>query len=87
MGKKPKFADLKQVFRLLDGFHLLFRSWVLAVILIVCIPPRYDWHVYCLIFGMPLLLISLVLPIWRAVEGGTGFAYHTEEDKSSNGYE
>jgi len=77
METKSKLAGLVRVFRLLGGFYFLIRVWALAVILIVCIPPLYDWHAYCLAIGVPLLLISLALSVWLAVGADI-----EEEDKN-----
>jgi predicted ABC-type exoprotein transport system permease subunit len=87
MDKRSKFAGFLRFLRLLGGFSFLFRAWVLAVIMIVCVPPLCDWHAYCLAFFMPFLLISLALSIWRATLAGTKLAYHTEEDQNIREYE
>jgi len=87
MEKLSKFSGFVRVFRLLGGFYFLLRAWALAVILIACVPPRCDWHAYCLAIGMPLLLISLALSVWQAVWAGTEIAYYTEEDENGGRHE
>jgi hypothetical protein len=83
MAKRSKFAGLVLVFRLLGGFCFLLKLCALAAILIVCVPPRCDWQVYCLALYVPLLLISLALSIWWVVKE---LPWHTEIDKNRGGH-
>ncbi len=87
MDKRNKLGELLRLYELLGGHFFLVRAWALAVILIACIPPQYDWHAYCLALLMPILLISLALSIWRVAGDGTDFAYHTEENENPKSHE
>jgi len=49
-------------------YFFLSRIWALIVLLIACVPVRDNWHIYCLAFGVPMLLISLVFGIMLAMK-------------------
>jgi hypothetical protein len=85
MAKRSKLQLLKQIAQHIDWEFFLVRVWALIVILIACIPPLYDWHEFCLLFGVPILIISIVWTAWQATKAGTEIANDTEEHEKREG--
>jgi hypothetical protein len=83
MEKNKKNKIRKRALILLVALDYLFlsRLWALIVLLIACVPVRDNWHIYCLAFGVPILLISLVAGIMQAIKKeGDDFYWDTDID-------
>jgi hypothetical protein len=82
MVKRSKNGLWGRLLAVIDDRLLLYRAWALVIIMITCLPPRCNWHTYCLLLGMPVLLISLALSIWQAIRVGTDFADNNSEPQN-----
>jgi hypothetical protein len=87
METKSKLAGLFQTLEDLGGFYFLLRLHALAAILIACNPPQTDWHAYCFALGVPILLISLAVSVWRVVGDGTTFAHRNRKPQTIRRHE
>jgi len=87
MDKKSKVSFIYRLLTAEAASALLFRVWALSVFLIACLPPRCGWHTYCLLLVVPMLVLSLVMPIWRLIKIGTGFAQSESKDEKGGRHE
>ena len=67
-NKKDKIRKRALMLLVALDYLVLSRIWALIVLLIACVPVRDNWHIYCLAFGVPILLFSLVAGIIIAMK-------------------
>jgi len=67
-NKKNKTRNWALILLVAFDYFFLSRLWALIVLLIACVPVRDNWHIYCLAFGVPILLFSLVAGIIMAMK-------------------
>jgi small-conductance mechanosensitive channel len=67
-NKKDKIRKRALMLLVALDYFVLSRIWALIVLLIACVPVRDNWHIYCLAFGVPILLFSLVAGIIMAMK-------------------
>jgi len=67
-NKKNKIIKRALILLVALDYFFLSRFWALIVLLIACVPVRDNWHIYCLAFGVPILLFSLVAGIIMAMK-------------------
>ena len=67
-NKKDKIRKRALMLLVALDYFVLSRIWALIVLLIACVPVRDNWHIYCLAFGVPILLFSSVAGIIMAMK-------------------
>jgi small-conductance mechanosensitive channel len=67
-NKKDKIRKRALMLLVALDYFVLSRIWALIVLLIACVPVRDNWHIYCLAFGVPILLFSLVAGVIMAMK-------------------
>ncbi|RMF99093.1 MAG: hypothetical protein D6735_15705 [Acidobacteria bacterium] len=85
MAKFSKLQRFRHIVASLDWDLFLPTILVAIVILSACVPPLSNWHMFCLVFIMPIVLIILALTIWRAVKTGTEVAKYFDNHEKREG--